>query len=66
MGIRRSTAGRHRRHRRPARAIVPALLLALGAGGAALTGVVPTATPAVAMHFHGHKVTSLPMMHFHG
>jgi hypothetical protein len=65
MGIRRSTAGRHRRHRRPAQAIVPALL-ALGAAGTVLTGVVTTATPAVAMHYHGHKVTSLPMMHYHG
>jgi hypothetical protein len=61
MRIRRSTAGRHRK---PARAILPAIL-ALGIAGSALTGVA-AATHVSSMHFHGHHVVVAPMMHFHG
>jgi hypothetical protein len=64
MRIRRSAAGRHRK---PTRAILPALI-ALGVAGSALTGAAAAAatTHASAMHFHGRHVIASPMMHFHG
>lgn len=64
MRIRRSTAGRHRK---PARAILPAIV-ALGIAGSALTGVAAVAatTSVSAMHYHGHHLTVAPRMHYHG
>ena len=48
------------------RAILPAIL-ALGMAGSALGVTAATAvTHAAAMHFHGHHVTVVQRMHFHG
>ena len=64
MRIKRSAAGRHRK---PARAILPALIT-LGVAGSALTGAAAAAaaTHVSAMHYHGRPVAVRPMMHYHG
>jgi hypothetical protein len=64
MRIRRTAAGRHRK---PARAILPALIT-LGVAGSALTGVAAAAatTHASSMHYHGHPAIVRLMMHYHG